>query len=244
MPTANAPLAVLDQIDFKAVARDVVKRETRGEVRAFERGPLHELAQFARLRNENEAVLRLRHVEHVFQGGEITLDDVEGELRRGNRVLLFVRHAERPKIDGDDPTFGGREIDEVLADYVEEYLRSVLPDELQEMVPAMVRMGNNVKLWKENNVSVNINSRKPVTTCGFVRAYPGVAGTKFPPLTRESFEKLIDDLLDDYKYLVSGCIQNACSADPDFNGQGLDLAILAGGHSSWYFAKDILDGKK
>ena len=38
--------------------------------------------------------------------GEITLDDVEGELRRGNRVLLFVRHAERPKIDGDDPTFG------------------------------------------------------------------------------------------------------------------------------------------
>ena len=38
--------------------------------------------------------------------GEITLDEVDGELRRGNRVLLFVRHAERPKIDGDDPTFG------------------------------------------------------------------------------------------------------------------------------------------
>ena len=38
--------------------------------------------------------------------GEISLDDVEAELRRGNRVLLFVRHAERPKIDGDDPTFG------------------------------------------------------------------------------------------------------------------------------------------
>ena len=38
--------------------------------------------------------------------GEITLDDVVAELKRGNRVLLFVRHAERPKIDGDDPTFG------------------------------------------------------------------------------------------------------------------------------------------
>ena len=164
-------------------------------------------------------------------GGKLTADSVKVEIVSNWPLSL------------DDPTFGGREIDEVLADYVEEYLRSVLPDELQEMVPAMVRMGNNVKLWKENNVSVNINSRKPVTTCGFVRAYPGVAGTKFPPLTRESFEKLIDDLLDDYKYLVSGCIQNACSADPDFNGQGLDLAILAGGHSSWYFAKDILDGK-
>ena len=38
--------------------------------------------------------------------GEITLDDVASELRRGNRVLLLVRHAERPKIDGEDPTFG------------------------------------------------------------------------------------------------------------------------------------------
>ena len=38
--------------------------------------------------------------------GEITLDDVIAALERGCRVLLFVRHAERPKIDGDDPTFG------------------------------------------------------------------------------------------------------------------------------------------
>ena len=38
--------------------------------------------------------------------GEVTFDDVIAELRRGSRVLLFVRHAERPKIDGDDPTFG------------------------------------------------------------------------------------------------------------------------------------------
>ena len=39
-------------------------------------------------------------------GGEITFDDVEAELRCGNRVLLMVRHGERTKIDGDDPTFG------------------------------------------------------------------------------------------------------------------------------------------
>ena len=38
--------------------------------------------------------------------GEVTLDYVDAALRRGCRVLLFVRHAERPKIDGEDPTFG------------------------------------------------------------------------------------------------------------------------------------------
>lgn len=39
-------------------------------------------------------------------GGEITLDDVEAELRCGCRVLLMVRHGERPKIDNEDPSFG------------------------------------------------------------------------------------------------------------------------------------------
>ena len=38
--------------------------------------------------------------------GEITFADVVAARRRGCRVLLLVRHAERPKIDGDDPTFG------------------------------------------------------------------------------------------------------------------------------------------
>lgn len=38
--------------------------------------------------------------------GEMSFDDVEAELRCGNRVLLMVRHGERTKIDNDDPTFG------------------------------------------------------------------------------------------------------------------------------------------
>ncbi len=36
----------------------------------------------------------------------MNLDDVKSELRQGSRVLLMVRHAERPHIDHDDPTFG------------------------------------------------------------------------------------------------------------------------------------------
>ena len=32
--------------------------------------------------------------------------DVRAELEKGNRVLLLVRHAERPHIDHEDPTFG------------------------------------------------------------------------------------------------------------------------------------------
>lgn len=35
-----------------------------------------------------------------------TLDDVKTFLRGGGRAILLVRHAERPKIPPDDPTFG------------------------------------------------------------------------------------------------------------------------------------------
>lgn len=37
---------------------------------------------------------------------EIELSDVAALLRGGHRVLLMMRHAERPHIDHDDPTFG------------------------------------------------------------------------------------------------------------------------------------------
>ena len=37
---------------------------------------------------------------------EMTIEELIGEIRRGARVTLMVRHAERPKMDPDDPTFG------------------------------------------------------------------------------------------------------------------------------------------
>jgi broad specificity phosphatase PhoE len=37
---------------------------------------------------------------------EMTLGDLAAELRCGSRVILQVRHAERPKMDPKDPTFG------------------------------------------------------------------------------------------------------------------------------------------
>ena len=37
---------------------------------------------------------------------EMTTDGLIGEIRRGARVALMVRHGERPKMDPDDPTFG------------------------------------------------------------------------------------------------------------------------------------------
>lgn len=37
---------------------------------------------------------------------EMTIEELKAELRAGARAILQVRHAERPKMDPDDPTFG------------------------------------------------------------------------------------------------------------------------------------------
>ena len=37
---------------------------------------------------------------------EITIEELKAEIRAGARAILQVRHAERPKMDPDDPTFG------------------------------------------------------------------------------------------------------------------------------------------
>ena len=37
---------------------------------------------------------------------EMTIEEVKAEIRKGARAILQVRHAERPKMDPDDPTFG------------------------------------------------------------------------------------------------------------------------------------------
>ena len=37
---------------------------------------------------------------------EITLKDVADELQSGNRVAILMRHAERPPLPANDPTFG------------------------------------------------------------------------------------------------------------------------------------------
>ena len=56
------------------------------------------LAQVKALLTGRDALLRVR--------AELTLADVGALLRAGNRVLLMTRHAERPHIDHEDPSFG------------------------------------------------------------------------------------------------------------------------------------------
>ena len=48
----------------------------------------------------------VRHVTHREAVGEVSFQDIELALGKGDRVAVVVRHAERPPLEKDDPTFG------------------------------------------------------------------------------------------------------------------------------------------
>lgn len=48
----------------------------------------------------------MRTVTHREVIGEVNLQDIENALQKGERVAILVRHAERPPLGKDDPTFG------------------------------------------------------------------------------------------------------------------------------------------
>ena len=47
-----------------------------------------------------------RTVTHREVVGEVNFQDIENALMKGERVVLLLRHAERPPLEKDDPTFG------------------------------------------------------------------------------------------------------------------------------------------
>ena len=89
----NGPRTIdLDLIDFGGLVRndpELTLPHPRATERSFVMEPLRELGL----------------VGSVFPA-EMSVADVRTELAHGNRVLLVVRHAERPKIGLEDKTFG------------------------------------------------------------------------------------------------------------------------------------------
>ncbi len=138
--------------------------------------------------------------------------------------------------DDVDITFGGREIDEKLKDFLVEYVVSCgLPKEAAEN---FIRNNTGVKGWKEETLSPSLGKNESTKACTVAKQAQLFAPIKkpFPEITRKSFEKLIEDKLEDYKTLVKGCL------DKIEDNAEIDVVIFTGGHSAWYFAKELVDG--
>ncbi len=134
--------------------------------------------------------------------------------------------------------FGGREIDEVLCDYIKAYL---IDCGLPNTKNFNEKYLDKCKTWKEANLSpIFKDANGTVKYCGFIDALLSMLEIEkdFPPLSRSKFEDMLVDYLSQFPKLVSECLR-----DINYNPAQLDYVILTGGHSQWYFTSEILEGK-
>lgn len=145
----------------------------------------------------------------------------------------------------NETLLGGREIDNKLCSYIMNYLQSGGVQKMKSF--ASSHNMRNIKTWKEVVVSPNLTRNQQAGEPGFLTLYKEMLPydlPDFPTIDRENFEKLISDIIIQFSKLVRQCINEGQKLDKGFNGsEDIDLVILTGGHSQWYFLHDILLGK-
>ena len=89
---------------------------------------------------------------------EMTIEELKDEIRKGARCILQVRHAERPKMDPDDPTFGdalaltdegvrtARELGKILAEFKDDVQFYASPLRRTVMTAELIAEGMGIEV--------------------------------------------------------------------------------------------------
>ena len=161
-------------------------------------------------------------------------------------VLCSYTHGEEPKYEVREVLpkeggihFGGSEVDCIL----KVYFRGLLPEEYADGI-----MGNKLlnlsafKAWKEKTLSPALKCGETVDTFTQFDTVAGLTmGEDEMPeynLDRRIFEQEAAEYLRGFPVLVNECLAHAKA-----QGEDIDLVLLTGGHSQWYFIREMLTGK-
>ena len=145
----------------------------------------------------------------------------------------------------DDPgTFGGSEIDQILALHLQRYLDQNLPHPpsgsfLSNILPL------ECKSWKESSLSRDLDEDKPPGPPSLLTRFEQMGGglrAPLAPLNRTSFGDLVGDYLPVFPRLLQGLLAQA-EKRLEAPGAAIDLVVLTGGHSQWYFVREMLRGQ-
>ena len=142
--------------------------------------------------------------------------------------------------------FGGHEMDRILMDVLKDYL---LENGFSEdgVARFMSQYEETCRVWKENTVSGALAENRQVDFCFFISSVfqiMGITPGKFPVISRNSLEHIAGGYLKIYAMLVNGIQEEAKKKIKGFTGaEQIDLIILTGGHSQWYFAEGVLTGE-
>ena len=134
--------------------------------------------------------------------------------------------------------FGGREIDRILCDFYKEKLGSHITKVLGQGNATLgdVILQNKIKDFKENTLSRELKHNAIVSNVpGDLVSFTFSMDNPDIDLDRASFAALLKDYLPQFQELVQGALAKA-----GLSGKEIDLVLLTGGHSQWYFVPDLL----
>lgn len=146
-----------------------------------------------------------------------------------------VQHPEKDKSpvfypDEQGCSFCGSEIDRLLYRFYSEFF----PQPVLQTNARYIEL--RIKAFKETDLSDGLANEKTVLPPSFMVA----CADERINLDRKQFEALCADYLAQFPRLVNGAVQAA-----GLKGEEIDLVLLSGGHSRWYFVKNmLLDNKQ
>lgn len=131
--------------------------------------------------------------------------------------------------------FGGREVDSLL----QNFFRDMLDEKDAQLVFKRVGV-DKFKSWKEETVSPALLKGDTVSDFDALDTCIEMADIEMDDycLDRAAFETCLENYLKQLPELINGCIESA-----GIKGIDVDLVIVTGGHSQWYFVQEMLSGK-
>ena len=163
------------------------------------------------------------------------------DMGAGTTDLVLCRHTpgKKPKNEilctwpkKGDILFGGSEVEGILSSYV----KTKLPEDTADII-----LKNNgakeFKTWKETVVSPALSRNEIVEEFSNIDMLADALGVDVEPydLDRNKFETYANDYLSKLPKLIKDCIEAS-----GLDNSKIELVILTGGHSQWYFVKEML----
>jgi molecular chaperone DnaK (HSP70) len=202
--------------------------------------------------NENKIVVQERPINvMMLDMGAGTSDVTIFKFKVDKNNKFFVGYENQiityPTVD-NTYLCGGREIDKLLSEYVMNYVRNAVKPEyasLTSIIEKTVVEGS--KDWKESSISPALSRNETSGKPGFLAPYSSMgafnSGKVFDDIDRSRFELLVHEHQVQLYHLINEAIKKAKTVIHGLNGpEDIDLVILTGGHSQWYYTEDFFRG--
>lgn len=174
--------------------------------------------------------------------GAGTMDLVVCKYRPGGDKPLEIMLSWPESQSGD--CFGGREIDDRLVEQSLSYLEKY-GKHYEDRIGGL---SSDNKRWKEWDLSQILNDKESFPSApNFIinrLEMDWDSVEEYPIRDRESFEKACGDLLETFPKMIFDCGKALREKKGMDLFESMDLIILTGGNSAWYFVEDYLRGQR